>query len=127
VLNITAGILEGAFHGIKLGNFESCITDIDTIGYDIYDSVEDFMKGDFESIRDGIAHIGDAVDTIVDGMSKCKDAVEVDLDKLIAMGQIFTHPAELIVQIGEDIIVNRKSIKKDIDAFKADFDAESWE
>jgi len=68
VLNITAGILEGAFHTMNLGHFESCITDIDSIGYDIYDAVEDFEKGDFDSVRDGVAHIGDAIEFIADGI-----------------------------------------------------------
>jgi len=36
---------------MKLENFEKCIEDVDTLGYDIYDAVEDFIKGDFESVR----------------------------------------------------------------------------
>ena len=72
VLNITVGLLEGAFHEMKLAHIEECIKDADTIGYDIFDAVEDFIKGDFESVRDGIAHIGDAVEAIADGLAECK-------------------------------------------------------
>lgn len=79
VLNITAGILEGAFGEMKLDNLEKCIEDVDALGYDIYDAVEDFIKGDYESIRQGIAHIGDAVEQIADGLNSCKEAVEVDI------------------------------------------------
>lgn len=43
------------------------------------------------------------------------------------MGEIFTHPASLIVQIGKDLLVNHRSIKKDIESFKTDFAASSWE
>jgi len=31
------------------------------------------------------------------------------------------------VKIGEDILLNHKSIKKDIEAFKSDFGAAKWE
>jgi hypothetical protein len=71
---------------MKLPNLENCISDVDILGYDIYDSVEDFIKGDFESIRDGISHIGDAISTIADGLKVCKDAVESDITKLVEMG-----------------------------------------
>jgi len=43
------------------------------------------------------------------------------------MGQIFKNPKDLIVKIGEDILINRKSIKKDIEAFKSDFGTAKWE
>lgn len=112
---------------MKLEHFESCIIDVDTIGYDIYDAVEDFEAGDFDSVLDGVARLGDAIEAIADGISECKDAVEIDWKTLMEMGEIFKHPEDLIVQIGEDILLNRKSIKSDIDAFKADFAAESWE
>lgn len=97
VLNITAGFLEGAFDEMKLSHFESCITDVDTLGYDIYDAVEDFIKGDFDSILDGVYHIGDAIEVIADGISECKDAVEVDWEKLAEMAAIFKSPEDLIV------------------------------
>jgi len=127
VLNITAGILEGAFHIENLAHLEKCVQDVDMLGYDIYDAVEDFIKGDFDSVRDGINHIGDAVEAIADGLGECKDAVEIDIQTLVQMGQIFKNPATLVVQIGKDILLNHKSIKKDIEAFKTDFAAQSWE
>jgi hypothetical protein len=127
VLNITAGLLEGAFHEMELTHLEECITDVDTIGYDIYDAVEEFIKGDFQSILDGIAHIGNAVESIADGISECKDAVEIDFATLAEMGAIFKNPKSLVAQIGKDILLNGRSIKKDIAAFKTDFAASAWE
>jgi len=51
VLNMTAGILEGAFAIENLNNLEACVDDVDTLGYDLYDAIELFIKGDFESVR----------------------------------------------------------------------------
>jgi hypothetical protein len=120
VLNITVGILEGAFNGMKLDHMEKCLSDAESIGYDIYDAVEDFEKGDFESVRSGIARIGEAVEMIADGLADCKQAAEQDIQTLVKMAQIFKNPAELIVKVGKDILLNRKSIKKDLDSFKSD-------
>ena len=55
------------------------------IGYDIYDAVEDFEKGDFDSVRDGLHHIGEAIETISDGLKTCKDTVTYDWEKLKEM------------------------------------------
>jgi len=114
VLNVTAGILEGFFHEESLTNLEECIKDVDTLGYDLYDAIEDFIAGDFDHVRDGISHIGDAIEVIADGMKACKDAVEEDWEKLVQIVAIFKSPASLIVQIGKDILLNHRSIKKDI-------------
>ena len=112
---------------MKLPHLEKCIADTDTIGYDLYDAVEDFIKGDFESVREGVARIGDAVEAIADGIGECKEAVQDDIQTLVKMAQIFKNPAELVVQVGKDILLNRKSIKKDIDSFKTDFAVKSFE
>ena len=37
------------------------------------------------------------------------------------MAQIFKNPGDLVVQIGKDILINKSSIKSDIDTSVADF------
>lgn len=59
-------------------------------------------------------------------MSQCKSAGEVDIPKLAQMAAIFKSPVDLIVQIGKDILVNKKSIKSDIDGGIAAFNAGSF-
>lgn len=57
----------------------------------------DFEAGDFESVRDGIARLGDFISTVADGIEACKNMVEVDWPKLEEMGEIFKNPKELVV------------------------------
>lgn len=127
VVNITVGILEGAFQEENLNHLAACVTDTDIVGYDIYDAVEDFIKGDFESIRQGIYYIGDAIEKVSTGMEDCKEAVEIDIPTLVQMGQIFKNPKELITQIGKDILLNGRTIKKEITASISDYNAQNYE
>lgn len=126
-VNITVGILEGFFHEENLDNLENCIHDTDEIGYLLYDAIEDFIKGDFESIREGINYIGQVVTLTATGMEDCKDAVQIDIPKLVELGEIFTNPKELIEQIGKDILLNGRSIKNDIQAAISDFNNSNFE
>lgn len=67
------------------------------------------------------------METISNGLASCEAAVEVDIPELVEMGQIFKSPSELIVQVGKDLLLNGRSIKKDISAGISDFDAELFE
>jgi len=49
-------------------------------------------------------------------MLVCPQAGAVDIPKLTEMAQIFKNPLDLVVQIGKDILLNKKSIKADITA-----------
>jgi hypothetical protein len=131
VLNMTAGILIGACDQEHLDFLSACISDTGRIGYDLYDAVELFIEGDFESVRQGLGYVGDAMEAIADDLYQCPQAGAVDIPKLAEMAQIFKSPLDLVVQVGKDILVNKKSIKSDIqggiDAFNAGSYLESGE
>ena len=82
VLNMTAGILVGACEQENLDFLAACIKDTGRIGYDLYDAVNDFIIGDFESVREGLWYLGDALETIADDIGQCQSAGTVDIPKL---------------------------------------------
>lgn len=97
VLNMTAGILIGACDQEHLDFLSACISDTGRIGYDLYDAVELFIKSDFESVRQGLNYVGDAIEAVADDLYQCPEAAVVDIPKLAEMAQIFKNPLVLIV------------------------------
>jgi len=79
---MTAGILVGACDAENLDFLSACITDTGRLGYDLVDAVEDFAAGDFESVREGLWFLGDALETISDALLQCQQASAVDIPQL---------------------------------------------
>jgi len=82
---MTAGILIGAAEQENLDYLSTCIYDTGKVGYDLYDAVEEFIIGDFESVRKGLWYLGDALETLAEDLTVCKEAGEVDIPKLVEM------------------------------------------
>jgi len=72
VLNITAGILIGFSNEENLDYLSACVSDTGRIGYDLYGAVEEFIVGDFDSVRQGLYLVGDALITLSDDLFQCQ-------------------------------------------------------
>ena len=69
--DLIAGVIYGLIQKDDLKYLETCLTDSDTVAEEVNEAVEDFMKGDIESIIKGVETIGTLLTQLPADLKDC--------------------------------------------------------
>jgi hypothetical protein len=107
------GVLEGSLgHEVDLA--ETCINEGEGAMKDLEEAVNDIMEGTEESVQEGIQLLGQVFQEATQDLSDCEMAAE-DIDRLVDMADILSHPLSFLYNAGKNIIVNHVEIFGEID------------
>ena len=99
------GLVVGALKQEGLGDLVQCFEDVEIIGEDAYQAIQDFEERSFEGTKAGIAQLGAAVEEIAVALGDCK-SIKTDISKIIKMAAIFKSPLTFAYHVGKDLVVN---------------------
>jgi len=68
-----AGMIYGLIQKDDLAEIETCMADGTNLGNDITEAVNDFEKGDFESILAGVEVVGKIIQELPTDLKDCKN------------------------------------------------------
>jgi hypothetical protein len=122
---IAEGLLMGALDAEGFTDIASCIKDVSTFVSDTEVAYADFKKKDVQSIIAGVKEIGEMIKVVKNGMADCS-SLKADWEKFAAMAAIFESPTSLVYHVGKDLVVNGKSIYKEINAGITQYEAQNW-
>ena len=126
VLEIVEGVLVALASDIGLQDLINCITDVETIGVDIYQAVQNFETKTPEGIKAGLKEMGLALQVIPDAITQCESAASSDVQKIKNALAVFEHPMTLIYDIGKALLVNGSDIYNEINIAIGDWHNEDW-
>jgi len=121
VIDFVDGLILGLTGKEDLPEITKCLQHGDDIAVDITDAVEDFEKGDFPSIIEGIGEIGKVIEELPDDLGDCS-SMQDDLKRIETWGKIFEDPAKLAETVGMNILKNGGAILSDGEKVGTDFD-----
>eukprot|EP00347_Sterkiella_histriomuscorum_P020855 403336209 len=104
-----AQFVEGWLAGVTKTDtqrFETCITEVEDISKGIVSSVQSFEKLSFSGIKEGLHEISETVKKVPNAIKDCKDAAQIDFTEIFSMIEIFSHPLQLIYNIGKNLYMN---------------------
>ena len=101
---IVQGLLDGLLSS-EYPDLDACLKHPEQIGGYVIDAVKDFQRKSFDGVKDGMAHIGQAISLVPGMMSDCDD-VDDDLRDLQKVAEMFKHPWSLSYKIGKGLVVN---------------------
>ena len=115
ITQLVDGFLLGALQTEQVYDLDTCLKDVNPLITDMTTAIEDFKDGSYYRITDGIYQLGQFVSQIKVVTKDCSIALrEEDMDKLKAMEEAFLHPKQLILNVGEDLVVNGVEIYQDV-------------
>lgn len=115
------GVLEGSLgHEVDLA--ETCINEGEDAMQNLEEAVNDIMEGTEESVQEGIQLLGQVVQEATQDLQDCELAAE-DIDRLIDMSDILSHPLSFLYNAGKNIIINHVEIFDEIDEAIDDWQA----
>lgn len=126
VLEIVEGVLVGLATDVGIQDLVNCITDVETIGEDIYQAVLDFQTKTNDGIKDGLKEMGLALQVIPDAIAQCKSAATNDVQKIKNALAVFEHPITLIYDIGKALLINGSDIFDEINTAISDWNNNEW-
>ena len=115
ITKLVDGFLIGALQTEEVYDLDICLKDVNPLVTDMTTAIADFKDGSYYRITDGIYQLGQFVSQIKVVTKDCSRALrEEDLDKLKDMEEAFLHPKQLILDVGEDLVVNGVEIYQDV-------------
>ena len=109
VVEFIEGFVKGVAIAESLGDITTCIKDAETGMGDLKRAVQDFEQETFNGVEAGLKEVGNFVELIPSAVSACESIPE-DIQKLIKMGAVFTHPLTLVYHIAKNLVVNGVNI-----------------
>ena len=115
ITQLLDGFLLGALKTEQVYDMELCVREINPLVTDLTTAIADFKDGSYYRITDGIYQLGQFVSQIETVTKDCPRALnEEDKEKLKAMEEAFSNPKKLILDAGEDLIINGVEIFGDV-------------
>jgi len=110
---------------VEIPHIEYCIDDSTDAAIDIYNAVQDFIKGDYNSVAAGIELIGESVIEVSHALLDCKN-ITLDVEHLKSLGEVFASPENFWYSFENNLIINGVDIYNDINECIDDFNAQKF-
>ena len=128
ITQLLDGFLFGALKTEEVYDMEMCIKEINPLVTDLTTAIADFKDGSYYRITDGIYYLGQFVAQIKTVTKDCPNALrEEDKLKLEEMADAFKNPKKLILDAGEDLIINGVEIYQDVKKGITRFDSKDYQ
>ena len=101
------------------------MTDAESIESYLTQAISDFEKGTISGITSGLKEIGEAGKLVPGAVTACEN-VPADITKIAEMASIFVHPLQLIIKVGESILMNGVEIYKDVRTSVTDYENKDY-
>lgn len=125
-IQIVKGVLEGAVQAEGFSDIGDCIKDDKVILEDAEVIIKDLEDLSAQSIITGVRDIGVLLEAALKAISMCKGVVG-DFEKLAEMTAVLSNPASFTYHVGKDLIINGRSIYKEVNTAVADYKKEDYE
>jgi len=117
------GFVEGGL-GHEMDLARTCVMDSVGTLEEIAEAIDDIEQETEESVKEGIQLLGQALhEAMTEDFKDCHLA-EVDMDTLLSMATTLAHPLSFLYHAGENIVVNRVEISKEVSTAVADWKAD---
>ena len=107
------GLIYGLIQKDDLKDIETCLQDATTVEQEINDAIADFMKGDIQSIIQGVELVGKLIQELPTDLQDCQ-AIQGDLTRIENWASIFSDPSKLVETVTTNLIKNFSKITADI-------------
>ncbi|KAM3131865.1 hypothetical protein pb186bvf_015986 [Paramecium bursaria] len=129
---IFKGILEGidAQAAVQIDEIIACVQDTEKIEVEISEAIPLFIEETPKSVAQALELLGEAISDLPKAINECKAAEPefLALAKVLAnLIEQLRHPLRLVVNVGENLIVNGAEIYGEINTAVVDYDAQNFE
>lgn len=114
IAQVFLGVLQG-FESQAIPSLDACIKDVDRAAKAFTAAFQDFEKGTWESVKNGLKELGQALDILADSMTIC-EAVPAEVKKVIAALKQLKDPKTFVWTAFKNLLVNGKEILAEMTA-----------
>ena len=118
--DLLAGIIFGLIQKDDMKYIETCMTDSAHVEQEVNDAVQDFMKGDVESIIRGVEIVGTLLTELPVDLKDCQE-MQGDITRISTwINGIISDPVKLVETLTTNLIKNFAKIQTEINTTSAD-------
>jgi hypothetical protein len=125
LLHILDGVLDGVASGAHIEDVANCIHDAVKESQLFIEAIKQFELKTFDSVKAGIALLGQAIESLPNAMTQCKCSID-EVKRLIQMVKNFKSPISFAYHVGKDILVNGVQIFHEIEDAVTSYKAQNW-
>ena len=125
-VDVFEGVLQGFFGSGTYPELKHCASDASDAYTDISDAISLIKKWTVDDVIDGLEELGNSMDVLKSALTDCKASEKELADFVAAVEDGFHHPGQVIVHVGEDLIVHGQQIYEEISTAIEDFEGESY-
>ena len=112
-------MISGLVHDDHKADIQACVEKASDVNDEIADAIEKLKTEDLSNIAEGLSELYRALEKLPTELDTCS-AIQGDLTRIEAWGQIINDPQQLIQVVSQNLIAHHLQIMNDLSVLRTD-------